>query len=61
MTLTQFLQETAALPGDTEILVLSPWGDTEAAAWVKRDALAEDDPVLESFPTNAILLTGEAN
>ena len=61
MTLTEFLKETADLPGDTEILVLTPWGETEAAAWVKPDDLAEGDPVLESFPANSILLTGEAS
>lgn len=61
MTLNEFRQETAALPGDTEILVLAPWGELEPAAWVQPGDLAEDDPVRENFPSNAILLTREAS
>ena len=61
MTLQQFREETAALSGDTEILVMDPWGNIEPSAWVTHDDLAEDDPVREQFPSNAILLTGEAS
>lgn len=61
MTLAQFRAETELYDGATEILVLSPWGEMEPAAFVGRSDLAEGDPVKESFPSNAILLTGEAD
>lgn len=61
MTLAQFREQTAALDGETEILVLTPWGEPEHSEWVSADDLAEDDPVREDFPSNAILLTGVAN
>lgn len=61
MTLQQFRSETATLDGDTEILVLTPWGETETAAWVMRPDLEDSDPIRAEFPDNAILLTGEAD
>lgn len=61
MTLQQFRDETELFDGDTQILVLTPWGDMEPAAFVGRADLAEGDPVRDSFPANAILLTGEAD
>lgn len=61
MTLGQFRHETAHLQDDTEVLILAPWGEIEPAAWVEKDDLCDDDPVKETFPTNALLITGEAS
>jgi hypothetical protein len=60
MTLAQFREQTAAMPGDTAINVLTPWGEFESAVLVSPDDLCEDDPVHETWPANTILLTGEA-
>lgn len=59
MTLQQFRDETELYDGNTEILVLSPWGEMEPSAFVGRADLADGDPVKADFPRNAILLTGE--
>ena len=61
MTLADFRRETADLPGATEIQVLAPWGEMEPAAFVERDDLYPADPILDSFPANAILITGSAD
>lgn len=61
MTLAEFRLQTSALDGLTEIHVLSPWGDIEAAAWVNRDDLDDEDPVRDQLTDHAILLTGDAD
>ena len=61
MKLSEFRQLTDCLDGDTEMLVLSDWGEIEPAAMVTKADLQEDDPVRETFPDMAILITGEAS
>ena len=61
MTIEQFIRDTAGYPANTELMVLSPWGDMEPAAFVSRADLADGDPVKDSFPTNTLLLAGKAN
>lgn len=61
MTLEDFRRDTAGMPGDTEIKVLSPWGEIEDAAFVTVEDLVDDDPVREQLDPTAILITGEAN
>lgn len=60
MTLSEFRAQTAHLPGDFEIKILSPWGEIEDSAFVTRDDLAEDDPVRESMHPTFILIATEA-
>ena len=60
MTLQQFIADTAGYPRETELMILSPWGEMEKAAFVARADLADGDPVKENFPDNTLLIAGEA-
>ena len=61
MTLQQFRDSTAHLDGDTDLLILTPWGEYESATFLERDDLGDSDPARDAFPDNAVLLTGDAD
>lgn len=60
MTLAQFQKLTAGMPQTTRILFLNPWGEMEPAAVVTAGDLAAGDPLAEDFPSDAIVITGDA-
>lgn len=60
MTLAQFHQLTEGMPPSTRILFLNPWGEMEPAAVVTAEDLHGSDPLKEDFPSDAIVITGDA-
>ncbi len=61
MTLQQFREATASLDPDTNLLILTPWGEMESASFVTRSDLVEGDPLLDDLDDNVLLLAGEAD
>jgi hypothetical protein len=61
MTLDELNRLTAGLSGDTEIHILSPWGEIQPAALLTADDLIEGDALLEDLEAcQGIVLTPEA-
>ena len=61
MTLKEFRRATADMPSHAEILVLSPWGEMEAAAIIRREDIHEGDTILEDLQPDTILITSDAD
>jgi hypothetical protein len=61
MTLTELNRLTAHLPGESEIKILSPWGEIEDAALITAADLADDDPLRDAIHPTFILLATEAS
>lgn len=57
MTLQQFQRLTAGMPAHTEIQIMDFFGNLGPAAIITAADLTEDDPALESFPHDSLVLT----
>jgi len=59
MTLQEFRILTSDMPPSTIIHVMAFWGDIAPAAMITIEDLVDGDPVKDSFPPDAIVLTEE--
>lgn len=61
MTLSDFRELTAHLPGDLDLKVLLPWGEIDDAELIEAGALDTEDPVRQSLEENPVVLLASAN
>lgn len=61
MTLSDFRELTAHLPGDLDIKVLLPWGEIDDAELIEAGDLDTEDPVRQSLEENPVVLLASAN
>ncbi len=56
MTLSDFRDATAHLPGDLDLRVLAPWGEIDDAVLVNAADLDPADPVREALESSPMVL-----